>query len=322
MPQTKRKGAKRNALHCEQCARQGLWADHKETVKCNRYCCHCGVYGHHMSLCYKLKFCNLCGKAGHNPYRCWEYWSIEAWIGRARVLDRCRNCLSLWKFNTVTYESAIVCKHCGEGHKDVDTRQSKESQTTDDTHLVQFQTELQEKESIIEDQITQIEELNSKITALEVKLKNAKASIKELNYQWQSAVNEKEQELHKVNDLDSLCRQKEMELRELREQVDQKDSELEQHRRKSAQPSQTVPPAAQQFYPASASNNQGHINETNCIKATLIDLHDQQEKLSVIVNHLYNKIKTQDMSLNNYSCFNPYMGLWDTGQYFNKLQQV
>ena len=320
MPQTKRKGAKRNALHCEQCARQGLWADHKMTVKCNRFCCHCGTFGHHMSLCYKLKFCNLCGKAGHNPYRCWEYWSIEAWIGRARVLDRCRNCLSLWKFNTVTYESAIVCKHCGEGYKDVDTRQSKESQTTDDTHLIQFQTELQEKETIIEDQITLIEELNSKISTLENKLKSSKAAINELNCQWQSAVKEKEQELHKVNELDSLCKQKEIKLRELQKQIGQRDIELEQHRGTSAQPYQTVPVVAQR--PSQTSNHLDHINETNGIKATLADLQAQQQKLSVIVNHMYNKIKTQEMSLLNYSSFNPYMGLWDTGQNFNKLQQV
>ena len=130
----------------------------------------------------------------------------------------------------------------------------------------------------------------------------------------------KEQELHKSNKLDSLCKQKEIELRKLQEQIVQKDIELEQQRKTSSQPYQTIPATAQQ--PSQTSKYLENINETNCIKVTLADLQDQQQKLFVIVNHLYNKIKTQEMSLNNYSCFNPYMGLWDTGQYFNKLQQV
>ena len=106
----------------------------------------------------------------------------------------------------------------------------------------------------------QIEELNSKISALENKLKSSNAAIEEVHWQWQNTVQEKEQELQKVNKLDSLCKGKEMELRRLQEQISQKDIELEQHRKRSAQPSQTAPAAAQQHCPASASNSLGHFN--------------------------------------------------------------
>ena len=249
-----------------------------------------------MSLCYKLKFFNRCGKAGHNPYRCWTYWSIDAWLARARELDRCRNCLSPWKFNTLVLESTIFCKHCGEGYKDMDTKETKECQT-----------ELQETKTIIE-------ELNSKISALEIKLNSSKATNNELNWQWQSAVKEKEQELHKVNELNSLCNQKEIELRELQKQIGQRDIELEQHRGTSAQPYKTVPVVAQR--PSQTSNHLDHINETIGIKSTLADLQDQQQKISVVVNHLYNTIKTQDMHWLNYPSFKPYLGPYDTGQFF------
>ena len=139
-----------------------------------------------------------------------------------------------------------------------------------------------------------------------------------MNCQWQSAVKEKEKELHKVNELDSLCKQKEMELRKLQEQIGQKDIELEQQRKSSSQPYKTIPTTPKQ--PSPTSNYLEHIKETNCIKVTLADLQDQQQKLSVVVNHLFNKIKTQDYPWVNYSSFNPYLGLFDTGQYsFNKL---
>ena len=83
---------------------------------------------------------------------------------------------------------------------------------------------------------------------------------------------EKEQELQKVNKINSLCKDKEMELRELREQITQKDIELEQHRKTSAQPYQTIPATAQQPCLTPTSNHLKHINETNYIKATLTDL--------------------------------------------------
>ena len=53
--------------------------------------------------------------------------------------------------------------------------------------------------------------------------------------------------------------------------------------------------ATAQLCATPTSNSSEHISEMNCIKATLADLQKQQQNLSVIVNHLYNKIKTQEM---------------------------
>ena len=98
------------------------------------------------------------------------------------------------------------------------------------------------------------------------------ATIKELNSQWHYTVQEKEQELQKVGELDLLCKEKEVELRKLWEQIGQKDFELEQHRKASAQSSQSVPATTQQPCPTPAFNNLGHIHEINCIKPTLENL--------------------------------------------------
>ena len=197
----------------------------------------------------------------------------------------------------------------------------KESQTEDNIHLGQeCQAELQQAKAIIENQKMQIEELNSKITSLEDKLENCNTTIDSLNWKLQCIIKEKEQELNKVNELDLLCKQKEIELRKLQEQIGKRDIELEQYRGTNAQPYQTIPATPQQ--PSPTSNHLEHIKETNCTKAMLADLQDQQQKLSVIVKLLYNKTKAQDMSRLNYPVFNPYMGPYDTGQYFNKLQMV
>ena len=256
-----------------------------------------------MQFCRKLKNCVLCGKSGHNPKWCWMYDTIDLWMFRAEELSRCGECLTLFQTD------ATQCTNCHTNRvywKPQDLNNGKKSKT-DNIHLVKkFKTELQEKDTIIQ-------ELNTKITALEIKLKSSKTAINELNLQWQNTVHQKEQELNKIN---SLCEDKEMELKELLEQINQKDFELEQHRKRNAQPSQTAPAAAQQPYPASDSNNLRHCNKSNCIRPTLEDLQDQQQKLGVIVNQLYNKIMTQNMSLLNYSGFNPYMGPFDTGQYF------
>ena len=328
MAQTETKRAGKGAPFCEQCQmiRPGLTYPHKEREKCKSWCSHCGRGGHHMSLCYDLKFCNLCGKAGHNPYRCWKYSTIWKWLCRARELETCADCLCPWKPHIENGVPRHYCSHCaGINAKRylpfLSPKETKESQTEVNSYILQeSQIELQEGRTLIDNQKRQIEEFNNKILSLEDKLESSITIINELNWKLQSTVKEKDQELQKVNKLDSLCKQKEIELRNLHEQISQKDMELEQQRKPSSQPYQTIPATAQQ--PSLTSNHSENINETNCIKATLADLQAQQQKLSVIVNHMYNKIKTQEMSLLNYSSFNPYMGLWDTGQNFNKLQQV
>ena len=175
----------------------------------------------------------------------------------------------------------------------------------------------------IDDQKAQIENLNIKIAGLESKLEDSRTAMNELNWQLQNAQEEKEQELKKVNTFDSLCKEKEMELKKLKELISQKDTELEHHRKTSVQSSQTIPATAQQ--PRSNStptfNHLEHINESNK-EATLKDLQNQQQKLSVVVNYLCNIIRTQDMHWQNQLSFNPYLGPYDTGQYFDKLQQM
>ena len=321
MAQTKTKRTGKNAPHCDYCQLHVCQYDHKMIDKHASYCSHCNRIGHHMSLCYKLKFCNLCGKAGHNPYRCWRYSTIQAWISRAYELDRCVTCLTPWKFSTKILGQIIICSHCCQSSKDVGPlllQNTKESQTEVNSYILQeSQTELQQGKDLIDNQKRQIEEMNSRILSLENKLESSNTTIDSLNWKLQCIIKEKEQELHKVDELNLLCRQKEMELRKVQEQIGQKDTELEQQRRSSSQPYQTIPATPKQ--PSPTSNYLEHIKETNCIKVTLADLQEQQQKLSVVVNHLFNKIKTQDYPWVNYSSFNPYLGLFDTGQYFNKL---
>ena len=303
---------------------------HKETDKCKSYCSHCDVKGHHMSLCYKLKYCNLCGKAGHNPYRCWKYSTIWKWVCRAWELGACVDCLRPWKPYTaygVTYHYCSYCSGCNPKRlfSSLSPLETKESQTEENSYIVQeSQIELQQGKATIENQKIDIEEMKSKILSLENKLESSNATIDSLEWKLKSITKEKEQELQNVIKLDALCKEKEIELRKLQEIISQKDIELEKHRGTSAQPSQTIPAKAQQpcSNPIPTVNQLEHMRETNYMKGMLTDLQNQQEKLFVIVNLLYNKTKAQDMSRLNYPSFNPYMGLYDTGQYFNKLQQV
>ena len=173
MAQTKTKGTRRKALHCEKCEGYGRRADHKETDKCAlhceecfqegsypfhkekdkcySFCSHCYRNGHHMSLCYKLKVCNLCGKAGHNPYRCWKYSTITKWINRVIDLGICLNCLRPWK--PKEYYPRF-CYHCwGQDIQDIaktithyaGLQKTNESQTEENSYIVQeSQIELQQ----------------------------------------------------------------------------------------------------------------------------------------------------------------------------------
>merc|ERR1712082_26978 len=121
-------------------------------------------------------------------------------------------------------------------------QETKESQTQENGYIGQeSQTELQEGKAIIENQTRQIEEMNTKILSLEDKLERSNSTIDSFNWKLQCIIKEKEQELHKVNELDSLCKQKEIEQRKLQELISQKDVELGQNRVTSTQPYQTIP---------------------------------------------------------------------------------
>merc|ERR1711874_734305 len=192
------------------------------------------------------KNCVLCGKSGHNPKWCWKYATIDLWMYRAKELGRCGECLTLFKTD------ATQCTNCHSYRMYWNPRNHNiyvESQTKENSNVIQeCQTELQEGK-------TMIEELKNKILSLENKLESSKATINDLNWKLQYIKKEKERELHKGNELDLLCKQKEMELKKLGEKIAQKDTELEQHRKRSAQPSQTAPAAAQQHCPPSAQQH-------------------------------------------------------------------
>ena len=313
----------KNCHNIKYCCYHGV-EGHTPTLRCAQFCISCKNWGHGMQYCYKLKNCNLCGKVGHNPYRCWSTnGRISAWLRKASEDDRCVDCLHPWKEGRDHTE----CSNCyGNRAKDYFPSQSpqetRESQMNDYT-VQETQDELQQEKAITGDQRLQIKELSNKISALEIQLKSSIETITELNSQLQNTLKEKEQELQKVNSFDSLVKEKEMELRKLQEQIKQKDLELERHRQTSAQSSQSIPAAAQQPYLASTFNNSEHINDNEPnINVTLKELQDQQQKLSVVVNYICNKIRTQDMYWHNQSSFNPYFAPYDTGQYFNKVQQV
>ena len=192
MAQAKFKRTKRN---CDMCRIMGFISYHKETDKCQSWCSHCRVNGHHMSLCYKLKFCHLCGKAGHNPYRCWTNSTISNWLQRAREEDRCADCLRPWKAHGDQYWNCDYCignQYAGTRAKDYfpspTPKETKESQTEENSFIGQeCQAELQQAKAkaIIENQKTQVEELNSKITSLEDKLENCNTTIASLNWKLQ-----------------------------------------------------------------------------------------------------------------------------------------
>merc|ERR1712179_425253 len=160
--------------------------------------------------------------------------------------------------------------------------------------------------------------MGGKVNELDSLCKSAEIELGKL----QEQIGQKDMEQEKLQE---QIDQKDMKLEKLQEQISHRDMELERHRERWAQPSQAAPaavqysaqiqqhapavtqqqcpasmqqncptqmqqhcPAATQPHcPASASNNLGHYNTPNLIKPTLMDLHDQQQKICIMVNQLY-----------------------------------
>ena len=215
---------------------------HSPIARCMRRCLHCMQWGHTMLFCRKIKECQLCGTSGHNPLSCWKYCTIKAWMERAEELQRCGECLAQFTTDAKRCTKCYTQRVYWKPTKCIERFFDKESQTEEGSSIDQeSQTELKEAKAIIENQKRQKEEFNNKRLALENKLESSNTTIDSLNWKLQCIIKEKELELHKVNELDLLCKQKEMELRKVQEQINQKDFELEQHRKRNAQPSQTAP---------------------------------------------------------------------------------
>ena len=302
---------------------------HYETGKCRTWCFYCCRYGHTMRFCRKIKKCVLCGKAGHNPLNCWEYCTMRAWMARTRELERCAECLT--RFTEKNH-----CEHCGtvRVYWWPHWRPSKESQTETNTYIDQeSQTELQQAQTTIDNQELRIQELNNNILVLEDELLNYYSVNNNLKSQLLSATQEKEQALADIR---------------------KKDWQLEQCKQTDAQPLNVTPATSTRpkdttragdlrggmceavvlntlcppYTEGMASSGSEHDSELSQIKLTLIDLQEQQKKISMIVGHLFNenRIQTQHTfnHFNDYPNFNlnPYMGIFDTGQIFTKPQQV
>ena len=145
---------------------------------------------------------------------------------RAEELGRCGECLTL-----LPAEEKRCTKCCTKKvYWKPQEGNNIECQTEEDGGTIQeCKSELQERETIIED-------LKNKISELERKLEISNTVINEFNWKWTNILQEKEQEVQKISKLDALCKNKEMELGRLHEQLLQRDGELEHHRRRGAQP--------------------------------------------------------------------------------------
>ena len=255
------------------------------------------------------------------------------------------------------------CKHCGtwrtywNGDPQYIFKHYKESQTETNTEDQEIKTELLQAKEIIEKQNLQINELSNKVSDLENKLAN---SISENNglklHLKQCITNEKEQVLQKIEALELACHNKDTELKnanstleKLQAKVEQKHLELENYNHQLNAPSSKVIPAQKpkdttrvddqpsKVYEAFMLHNthqpcsprvaSDHLDYSalKLITSTLQDLQTQQQKMALIVNHLYYSNRGQALNtantFNNHPSFNfnSHMGLLDTGQYFSKL---
>ena len=296
---------------------------HAPTPRCWAKCKNCGIRGHIMRFCRKIKECVLCGKKGHNPLNCFKWsGSMEFYMRRTKELNRCVDCLTL--FTTDTNK----CTHCFT--KRIYWHQwTEDTESQTETNVItdqESQMELQKMETIINNQKLESEEIKKKVAVLEGKLKNTIDTINSLSWQLQATIREREKALHRANTLNQMCQARDLELidakaimEELQAEISQKDFEL----KKQSKTLNAQPP-----FPNLAPSKLENTSELQLIKSSLEDLQAQQQQIAMIVNYLFNenRIKTPDTTnyLNSYPSFNfnPYIGLWDTGQNSNKLQQV
>ena len=275
-------------------------------------------------------------------------------MARAKQLNRCAEFLTLFTTNT------NVCTHCRTRRVYWDPRREwtkikhSESQTeTKNCKNHESQAELEQAQTIMNNQKLQINELNDKLAILESKLEHYVSANDSLNSQLQNTTEEKEHALLKIDSLQLVYHERDVELVDARaavekhqEEVGQKELQLEQYKISIAQPSKVMPVIRSRdatcvdelqnkeyeaFMPNTlhrpcstqvASNHSEHISELNYMKTLLKDLQADQQKIAKIVSHLYygNRIYTQDTtnSIKNNPSFsiNPYMGILDTGQNF------
>ena len=204
---------------------------HAPTAKCETFCNHCMGPGHSMRFCRKIKVCNLCGQFGHNPFSCWKYSTISDWMKRAKELNRCAECLTLFS------KGDYMCAHCGtpRGYwiptnitwKD----NQKETQTSPDICIDQeLHAELRQAETMVNEQKMQIADLNNKLLVLEEKLENYALAYNNVNSQLQIMTEQKELALQTTISLQNTLLDQHVEMNKLLTDNKQKDLQLEQHK--------------------------------------------------------------------------------------------
>ena len=332
--------------HCSHCMKYGHSMRFCRNLKtCNL----CGKYGHNPYNCWKYSTLRQWADRARELNRCMQ--CLTQCTTKTNYIDR-------------TGYPWYFCLHCGAWRTywnhfpQFPKSNCKESQTetSDDTDQ-KLRAELLQAQAIIENKDLQINELSNKVLDLENKLVNSISENKDLKLEIKKCIlHEQELALQKVEALELACREKDVELKnasstieKLKTTMEHTHLQLEQYKQLSAQSSKVTPvitpkdtthadeqPSkvyeafvlnkSQQPCPPQVSSNHSDYSELNHIKSTLQDLQTQQQKIAMIVSHLYygNRIQAPDTSnifKDYYSSFNfnPYMGLLDTGQHFNKL---
>ena len=109
-------------------------------------------------------------------------------MGRAKKLGRCGECLTLFKADATKCANCSNCRVYWGQLDDHEECQEGESGCM----VLECKSELQESKTIIED-------LKNKILELEEELKGANTALSEVGKKWTNTLQEKNQELKKVN---------------------------------------------------------------------------------------------------------------------------
>ena len=311
-------------------------------------CKLCGVYGHNPLRCWRYCTIREWMERAEELGRCGECLTLFR-----KHATKCANCHS---HRVYWDPKAKLDSRHGDNFKKTQTEDNSNKVQKGQKELQESKTMIKELKNKILELEEKLKSSNTAVSELEEKLESSNTALSEVGWKWKSTMQGKKQEEQKVKELDLLYKSGEMELIKLQEEISQKDIELEKHRKRGVQLSQATPAAVQQQYsaqiqqhcptsiqqhapastqqhcsaqiqqqcpvstqlhcPASVSNNLGHYNIPNLIKPTLMDLQDQQQKICIMVNQLYDKVMTPNMSWLSYSSCNPNVGLYDTGQYF------
>merc|ERR1712179_358923 len=311
----------------------------------------CMNWGHTMAYCHKIKDCKLCGVYGHNPLRCWRYCTIREWMERAEELGRCGECLAL-----LPAEGKRCTKCCTKKvYWKPQEGNNIGCQTKEDGDTIrECKSELQKREIIIEDLKNKLSKLKRKLESSNTVINelNWKWTDALKEREQEELKSSKLDALYKNKEMELKSLQEQLfqrddELEHHRRRGAQPSPNapglIQQHIPAALSNCTNVtqqydPAVMQQYCSAALSNNPISVQQhnpaatqqnyyypalkfknsaiCNCINPTLISLQDQQQKLCVIINNLYDRIMTHNASWMYYPNFNPKEEPYDTGQKF------